>query len=310
MPGVLYNQTSDMHHGSYRKFYLPFLLTLLAGMAFFLPGCEEEAISDPPQIAFFSQEGFLDHDTILSIGDRVKVGVKAGGEGDNITFFQVSVNNGTRQILLDSGLNNPGMEYNLEIIKSASAYERWTFLVMDRDRNRDSVQLYLGKSEVSNYGDIITYENLVLGAQSYAVQGSFLSLADGAVYNLEQAFQVQSLIDIIYYFDLYDATLSSPNEADAPAVFSGEYGLANWTIKNETRYDTTLVTPEAFNEAVNDSLLLAAYEPAAGKRKAKFVQPGMVISFVSPQGKIGLVNVHELEPGPAGYIRMSVKIQE
>jgi len=299
-----------MHFKPYRTCIGSLVVVLMAGMALLLPGCEEDHLSIPPQIFFTSDTGYMDHDTSLAVGDRIRVGVSATSSGNNITFFQVSFDNGTRQILLDSGLNHPDLNYSLEIIKSSSQTEKWTFLVMDRDRNKDSAIIFLTKSDISHYGKIITYQDVMLGAQGNTSFGSFFSFTAAEVYDLDGAYMNQSLIDMIYYFGQYEATLSSPNEAEAPSIFTGEHGVANWTIKNETRYDTTSLSPQAFDVAADDSLLLAVYEPAAGKRKAKYVQPGMVISFISPSGKIGLINIQETSPGTGGALRFSIKIQE
>ena len=294
------------------RFLQKSLFTLgLIAVVFSFNNCKKEGSpATPPVIGFVSDSGYLSSDTILIVGDRVQVGINATASSGNITFFQISMDNGTRSILLDSGLNKPSLHYSINIIKSSSSFERWTFLVMDRDRNKDSIQINLGKSDSSHYGKIVTYNDIYLGAQENMDYGSFLYLSNGTVVNLHDAFQNQSLVDIIYYYGQYEGTLSSPNEAEAPTIFAGVDGIANWTIKNETRYDTTTLVMDDFDRASNDSLLLAVYEPTAGKRKAKYVIPGMVISFKSSAGKIGLMKIDELLPGTTGRMRCSVKVQE
>lgn len=183
-------------------------------------------------------------------------------------------------------------------------------MVMDRERNKDSVQVLLMKSETSHYGDIITYSEIILGAQENTTQGSFFAFSNGDILGLDSAFLNQTLVDLIYYYGQYEATLSSPGEAEAPSYFTGPSGIANWTVKNETRYDTTSLSLQDFDESLNDSLLLAVYEPAAGKRKVKFVAPGMVISFKSQAGRIGLLKITGTEPGAAGTLHFSVKIED
>jgi len=299
-----------MHKKSYRLI-IKSLPLLIAGLVLFCNSCDKkEGPVIPPHIEFINDSGYVAGDTTLEIGERIRAGIRAVASGSNITFFQITCNNGTRLTLLDSGLNSASLSYTLPIIKSSSQYEKWTFLVMDRDRNKDSVQLTILKSDSSHYGTIRTFDEVRLGAQENSLAGSFLSFADASVYFLDSAYARQPLIDLIYYFGQYECTLSSPNESEAPAIFTGPYGIANWTVKNETRYDTTSVTPLQFDAALNDSLLLAVYEPTAGKRKTKFVVPGMVISFKSPAGKIGLIKVISTETGVAGSFNCSVKIQE
>jgi hypothetical protein len=281
------------------------LLIILSG------ACTKEPSSgQPPQVRLLTDSGYTFSDTSLVIGGKVTVGIVATGAGSNITYLRVTVDNGTRLTYLDSGLNQTGLRYSLPVIKSAAAYEKWTFFVMDRERNRDSVTLTLRKSDSSSYGSIRVIENLTLEAQAVPQANSFFSFRELKKYSLDSAFLHQQIIDLIYYFGQYDGTLSSPNESEAPAVFTGSSGLANWTIKNETRYDTTLLTIANFDNALNDSLLLAVYEPTAGKRKAKYLEAGMIISFKDATGKIGLVKIISIAPGVTGGILCSVKIQE
>lgn len=291
-----------------RKYLIPWILT---GLISLNSSCSKnDSGGDPPRIRFITDTGFVSHDTTLKTGQRIRIGLDAEGMDGNITFFQISVDNGVRQIFLDSGLNSAGLQYRLDIIKTVNPVEKWTFLVMDRNRNKDSIQLILNKSDSSHYGQIRSFADVLLGAQENSTAGSFFSPTTGFVYFLDMAFLNQSLIDLIYYYGLYDGTLSSPNESDAPAVFTGPTGLVNWTVKNETRYDTTSISPQAFDLTENDSLLLAVYEPAAGKRKVKYVAKDQVISFKNQAGKIGLIKVNGMEPSSTGTVSLSVKIQE
>jgi archaellin len=277
---------------------------------FLLFSCKKERVTVPPNLAFISDSGFVTHDTTLSVGQTIWVGIEAGGNGINLTYFHIGWNNGQQQTLLDSGMNQPELTYHTSITKTASDSEIWIFQVMDRERNFNAITLTLHWDSTSNYGPIHTANNLLLGAQSNPVAGSFYSIEAVHRYFLDEAYMHQDSIDLIYYFDLYDATLSSPAESDAPTVFTGPTGLANWTIKNETRYDTTAFNSADFDLSANDSLILAAYEPVNLKRKAKYILPGMVISFQDPHGKLGLIHVKEVVPGATGQVLIDIKIQQ
>ena len=296
-----------MHKKSYRILLAPAALILSICFSF---SCKKSDPVSHPTIRLVCDSGLSCRDTSLVIGGRINLAVHAEGEGSNITFLQVNFNDGTRKILLDSGLNHPTLDYRLLVIKSASAYERWTFLVMDRQRNLDSVSLLVTRADSSQYGPIRTLPDLLIGAQENEYYGSFLSFTAGTPWFLDSACVNQALTDLVYYFGQYDGTLSSAAEAEAPSVFTGPCGIAAWTVKNETRYDTTMLTTTDFDNAANDSLLLAVYEPTAGKRKAKFIVPGMVVSFRDAAGRIGLLKVSETVPGTTGRIRISVKIQD
>lgn len=300
---------TDMQTISYR-ITNNYILIALIGLLFVIVSCKKETESnDPPKLSFISDSGYITKDTSLQAGTRIKIGVKAIAGGHNVTFLQVSCNNGEKKIFLDSGMNCASFRYDLSVIKSVSQNEKWTFLVMDKDRNRDSISITFNRSASNNYGSISTFDEIELGAQLNTTKGSFFSLTSGEGYFLSEAFLNQSLTDLIYYYGPYNATLSSPNESEAPGFFTGTEGLSNWSVKNETRYDTTLITPYQFDQATNDSLILSAYEPVAGKRKAKYVTEGSVYSFTTQADRIGLLKVMQIEPGAEGYMRFSVKIQ-
>ncbi len=298
--------------GFSRSRYVAFNISnwLLFFLLLFSACQKEKDPSSLPFISFISDSGFVSRDTILNVGQPITVGIEALGAGANITYFHIDLNNGQKQTILDSGLNHSSLRYERTIIKTAGDTETWTFLVMDRQRNMSTIGLTLQKSGSTQYGEIVTYPDITLGAQNNPATGSFFSLQGKKWYFLDEAFLHQDSIDIIYYYDIYDATLSSPNESDAPPIFPGPTGLANWVIKNETRYDTTTLLPADFDLAQNDSLILAAYEPGQLKRKTKFVTAGMIISFQDASGRIGLIHVKEAVNNTDGFIRMAMKIQK
>jgi hypothetical protein len=309
------NVTHDMQKLPYRcftmgRFWSIRIIIPIAILNITLHSCKKDPAPIPPLISFIYEKGYVFNDTTIATGQKVKIGIRAVTTSANLTYFSVRFDDGRSQILLDSGMNTPGMEYNLEVIKTNAPVEKWTFLAMDRNRMEVSVQIVLTRSEISKWGKIRTMSDIILGAQESGTAGSFFSLTDTSVMTLSQAYENQPMVDVVYYYGQYEGTLASPNEAEAPGFFTGPQGIASWTVKNETRYDTTMITSEVFNESVNDSLILSAYEPTAGKKKGKFVQPGMVFSFRSPTGKLGLLKVQEIAPSPAGSVKFTIKIQE
>ncbi len=300
-----------MHKSPYRLTAIYFLTGIIT-MVFmiFLVSCDKSPADVPPKISFLHGDGLTSTDTVLSPGQKVKIGIHALKGSVNLTYFSVRFNDGTNTILLDSGMNTASLNYTLDVIKTTAPVETWSFVVMDRNRAETSISVVLTKSDSSAWGKIRTMNDIQLGAQENPAPGSFFSLNENLVMILQQAFGNQSSTDLVYYYGQYEATLASPNEAEAPAFFTGPQGIANWTIKNETRYDTTLITPQMFDLVQNDSLILSAYEPTAGKKKGKYLVPGMVLSFKSPGGKLGLIKIQEVTPFPAGVIKITVKIQE
>jgi hypothetical protein len=300
---------SDMQILTYRIMIALRKLVLITGASAMIISCEKELKTDPPLISLSDGSGYISHDTVIPAGQKMRIGINAAATDANLTYFSVRFNDGSQTTLLDSGMNTHSIFYTLDVIKTNAPVEIWTFVVMDRNRVQDSIRIVFTKSEIPAWGAINTLIGFTLGAQENQETGSFFSIAGNWVMNQQQAYENQVLVDMIYYYGQYEGTLASPNEAEAPGFFTGTQGIANWSVKNETRYDTTMITPQSFDNALNDSLILTAYEPTAGKKKAKFVEPGMVISFKSPAGKLGLIKIQDIIPGPSGSVTFSMKIQ-
>ena len=69
-------------------------------------------------------------------------------------------------------------------------------------------------------------------------------------------------------------------------------------------------TESEFLNATNDSLLIAVYGQAEGKRKAKNLQDGDIFSFKNEDGKVGLFKVNSVSGTDDGTINISIKVQE
>jgi hypothetical protein len=289
------------------KYFTPLLIIIALTLTFCQKG---EKSNFPPKIEFIKDSGYVYTDTTISLGTIVKVGIHSFKSTENITYFNVKMDNGVILTALDSGLNNSSMNYCRSILKSNSQYEIWTFSVMDKDRNKSGISIKLTKKPAISYGDIIFFPSVILGAQNNTNAGHFYSLSNNIIYNQQDAFNNQQLIDLIYYYGLYESTLSSPNEAEVPLFYTGITGIAGWTIKNETRYDTTSVTVPEFDSSANDSLLLTEYDQINGKKKAKYLQPGMIVSFRNQTGKIGLLKVNSVNETDSGSIDISIKVQK
>jgi hypothetical protein len=272
--------------------------------------CDEQIASKTPKIIIVKNPGYITGDTTISIGSKVKIRLYLENGDANLTYLGVVMDDGTRHSILDSGFNSSSLNYTCYIQKGPSATEKWIFIIMDKNRKKDSAQIVLTKSSISNYGKIIEYPVLFLGAQNNDTLGSFLSFYNGLVYDLSQAYDNQVLIDLVFYYGQYQGTFASPAEAEAPSFFTGINGISNWSIKNKTRYDTTTLSTSAFDAAENDSLLLAAFDPVNGKKKAKYLQKDMIFSFRSHDGKIGLIKIVSISGLEAGLIKFVVKIQE
>lgn len=292
----------DMFNFTYRILSYLFILNIMFS-------CDEPKIYPEPEISFIKAKGCLFTDTSLMTGDKVKVMVKAVKAEGALTYLNVSRFTNGRQIVLDSGLHCKELFYTCYIEKSVADTEIWVFKVMDKFRMKDSICLTLFRASGGKFSSIKTYQ-VTLGAQNNVGKGSFLNFSDSIIFNLYDAFNHQNMIDLVYYYGQYESTLASPAETDVPSIFTGTYSISNWTIKNETRYLITLLTPSDFNQATNDSLLITAYDVVNAKKKAKYLKPNMIVSFQGVDKRKGLIKVKSVNGKEEGDISLEIKIQE
>jgi len=288
-----------------------FFYAILCGLIFLIPCCKKtETLKEKPCIEFLADSACIFKDTLLPMGTVMKFKIKATALSVPMTNLVVSFNNGSEQVFLDTGIYLNEFYYNLEIVKGASASERWTFMVMNKDREMVSVNAVIGIDTGAVFGSIKEY-NITLGAQDNTLTGHFFSFTTEEISTLEEAFNNQQWIDIAYYYhSVYESTLSSPNDNDAPSIFTGTYGVSNWQIRNEARYNLTTLSPADFDFANNDSLLIASYDVVNAKRKGKNIVAEQVWAFRIQSGKIGLMKIDSIVPNTNGQVDLSIKIQE
>jgi hypothetical protein len=290
------------------------LLTVIILISF--AGCrrEESKAGIAPVIQFITDSGFIYTDTVLKTGTQFKIGIICKGISNKITCFnyRLTTEHGINSV--DSGMNTPGFSWETILTKGSSKTEIWSFFVRDRESNSsDTIRLIISLDSNSVYGKIIDMPEIILGAQSSTVYPGFYSLITRQTYDDLKAYQNQSLIDLLYYFDPVSGdnhTLASPGANIDSTLFTKPWPLQNWTIKNTTRFEYSSVNPAEFNASKNDSLILAnTFTYASGKRKAKNLASGNVYSFVSQNGKKGLFKVNDVNGTDSGYIKLSLKIQ-
>jgi len=157
-----------------------FIVSLIAMFS-----CQKEN-KNSGSINILLQNSQIAVDTSLEIGQVINFNVIATSENSNITFLGVRLNHAT---VLDSGLNSSNLNYKFSTVKSGILNERWTFIVMNKSRERDSVVVNITKKSTSNFNPIKTYSNVVLGAQNNCCFNGFFSTSNGNVFDYATAFE-------------------------------------------------------------------------------------------------------------------------
>jgi len=301
-----------MHKFTYR-FKMSRLTVVLIIITVAIFGCEKEKVNYPsPLIQFVTDSGFVFSDTILALGQPFKVGINATNPKVNLTNFIIKVDSDENEIYLDSGMNTPNLYFERYITKGIKEFEKWIFIIRDRNGKSAEVSLNIAKDSSSTFGDINYFSSVELGAQNNAV-GNFFSLSEDSVYSLNSAYENQNTIDLCYYYDFIDTdenTIASPGANIDNSVFPGTSGLSNWAIRKTSRFKTANITEQDFMNATNDSLLIVVYGQSDGNRKAKNLQSGNIFSFKNENGKVGLFKVNSVSGTDTGNINISIKVQE
>ncbi len=287
------------------------VLFILPGVVLF--ACNKEQPNyPPPTVRFVTDSGYIFHDTILTLGEKFKIGIDANNPNVNLTNFIINIEGEEIENYVDSGMNTASLHYRKTLTKGIANTEKWTFIIRDRNLKSSEISLNIKRDTNTAYGDIIYFPSVEIGAQNQP-DGSFFSLSEEAVYTLEEAFLNQDVIDLCYYYDFIDTdehTIASPGASIDTSVFPGESGLDSWINRRTTRFKHADITSAEFEGSTNDSLLIVAYGQSDGKRKAKNLQSGNIFSFKNEDGKMGLFLVNSVSGTDEGTINISIKVQE
>ena len=285
-------------------FALALIITLFSA-------CEKDETQQvPPKIKLLVQPGMISSDTTMATGDLMTFAIEASGGSTNLTNL-IALKEGASQILhraLDTSMNTSKFSIKKTFTKSLDDYELWTFIIRDKNRLSDSVSVIVHRDTMSDFGPIIHYGSLTLSAQGDIVPGSFFSFISSETYWLDEAFQNQDIIDLVYYFGEDENTIASPGANIENGVFEGN--LENWDIRRTTRFILLDMPQEVFDSAQNDSLLIVSYTEGSGNRKAKLLTPQKTFSFKTQDYKYGIFRVVEVEGTNAGHINIEIKIQD
>ena len=280
--------------------------------------CKKSGNPVPPSISLSSGPGYTPTGATVAVGGKLRFGISASATGANITNFVVKkiMPDGSTKVVLDSGLNSTSFSVNETFYQGVEAEARWTFQVMDKNRQFATTAITLFKDPASTWGGIIEYPSISMGFQNSTTHGQFLIPSTGKVYFADSAALNQNLVDIITYY--YVDVTPSPTFSSAGETGGGitDYypTISQWTTKNYTKWDISVDTNPVFvadfDACHNDSLLIVRYNDVWGKRKFKWANPGVVIPFLTSSGKKGMIRVISVENDPAGSTTFAMKIQQ
>ncbi|MHC1702415.1 MAG: hypothetical protein AB9846_00780 [Tenuifilaceae bacterium] len=272
---------------------------------------KSEVNAGSPTIELLSGENLITKDTTAFEAATLNFKIHCSWNGENTLTNLIVSNNETR--LIDEGMNFKEFERNIDFAKSSYEVDSITFTIRDIIGNSASTSLKIEKKSGSGGGDLVRYNNINVDAQNVPNSKSFIALSNGVTYSLQEAFGIQQNITLTYYYDALSSdanTLASPGANIDASVFSGTYGLSNWTTKNTIRYVKITLTQQQF-EAIIDPVFVVNSYGSVGNRKAKNLAVGDVYSFKDEStGKYGILRISNVTGQDAGKIILSIVVQK
>jgi hypothetical protein len=249
----------------------------------------------------------------MKAGDEIILKIGMQGGDYNITNFLIEVlSNGTEKVYFDTGMNTSSIIWHGSFLKSSAPTEKWTLTATDRNGNSVKAGFTITLDTNSNFQDIVCYSSLILGAQNNVERGGCFNFMDLGTYFADEVAQdviLQEGVQMLYYYYGDDKNIiASPGANIEDGIFA--VNPADWTIVNTSRYLKTSLSVEEFNQATNDSIILANYNEAEAKRKAKKLQVNDIYTFRTQKGKLGMFHVTEVVGAEEGTVNLNVKIQE
>lgn len=285
---------------------------------FILLSCnKDEEAPIGPDIRFVVGPNLVTNDTTLNFGQKINIRITANKGNSNITLFQININKDGELTSIDSGVNTDYLTFEKTLTKGIADVEKWTFLVRDKNLQSDEISITLNKTGEIEYKPAKHFGPLTLGAQNNPSGESFFSFVNNSIYTIEEAYNNQEIIHLLYYFDELtgeDNVISSPGANIDESVFPQEtIGLTNWETRFTTRFieKTAIVSVEEFDAAENDSLILAhTFEFSSGKRKCKNLSANDIFAFVTEDQKEGLIKVIRVVGEKEGSVEFEMKWRE
>lgn len=297
-----------------RKIYSKLSLLSLLILLVVIGACkkdEEEKIL--PSISIIEEAGYLSSDTTLKAGDEIKIKVLLQGGDQNITNFVINViTDSATTTYFDTAMNIASLSWHGTFFKSFAPTEEWEFIVYDREGYSAGEGFTLSLDTTASYQPLNSFSSIVLGAQDNGQLGECFNPYDASIHFIEDADQdtaIQTGVELLYYYYGDDKNvIASPGANIEDEVYT--VNTADWTIVNTTRYIETGLSVDDFNQAVNDSIILANYNEGDAKRKAKKLQADEVFTFRTQKGKLGMFLVKEVDGTTEGSINIDIKIQQ
>ena len=294
------------------KIFAGRLLLIIAYLGIAGVSCSKsEKYAGPPAIEFVKGENLITTDTSASVAENLNFRVHCKSNGNQALTNLIVYSNSKR--VYDIGLFAFEFEKDISFAKGVDSVEHLEFRIRDIYSGSSVISLKVTKSDKPIVSNLIWYKNVTLDAQNANGKG-FLSLKNGNSYSLQDAFGIQQDINLLYYYDFLNGEgneIASPGANVDNSVFTGTYGLPNWSTKNTTRFCILTLSQQEFDSITDPAYVVSLYSDIAGKRKAKNLVAGSVYSFKDEStGKYGIIRVSGVTGQDSGTVTFTIVMQK
>lgn len=288
-----------------------------------LTSCKKDEETDfPPIIALKNTDSFTLDNQEIPVGGKIKFGIVATTGSAPITNLRITrIVNGQRIKEVDHGLfiKERSLDTVHSFVKSSATEEVWEVFVMNANRDSAIVTRTVLLGEGAAYGTIKHYPSLKIGMQSNLQFPNFVDLHSGTLYSGGNFSGHEAEIDIVAFVyqtsGVMSPTLCCPGYTGTSSAALHYPEISNWSVRNSVSYDyyssdNNLIDPVKFENAQNDSLLVASFKPGNISGLCKYCFTGKIIPFKTADGKYGLVRVKYADTVTDGYMELDIKIQQ
>lgn len=257
---------------------------------------------------------YIDDDTTIETGQEFVFGVNAeAGSSENLSRILIERNfeNVSTLTMLDSTINTASFNIDhTSFTYPNPGNEEIICTVWDQNNRISTISFTITTTPAPP--NITTYEDILLGAQNSSIGISFAT-GNGTVYNLADAKDNASEIDLMYFYGATNlAILAAPDDIDAQMVYDDPTnGLGTWDVLNNTRFKATTLSSGEFNMITTLTQLIAivVIPSAPDQTKISSLAIGQVLAFETWDGKYGILRVDNLTGATDGSIEITVKVQ-
>jgi hypothetical protein len=287
-------------------------------------GCKKDDETEvAPLVALKNGDDYTLNNSKIPVGGRITFGIAATTGSAPLTYIRISrIVNGVKIKEIDRGVyinGDGGFSDDFTFYKSSAELELWEFFVMNANRDSAITTRTILLGEGSAYSDINHYSSLIIGMQNNTEYPNYVDLHTGTLFRKDNVTGHEGEIDLVGFVyetsGVMSPTLCCPAYTGSSSVTTHYPEIASWSVRNATSYDyyssdNDLVDQVEFDNAQNDSLLVASFKPGNVSGLCKYCYTDRIVPFRTTDGKYGLVRVKYSDTVKDGYMELEIKIQQ